>query len=253
LSVQPLNFALKSEEDQNIIVGQYQNFLNSLNFPIQILVQSRRLDVMPYLDSLKDKIKNISNELLRLHANEYIEFIHGLTELSNIMDKKFYVVVGFDPPAVTSAGLLGNILGRKEQSKISFTTKDWAKYTQELSQRVDLIVNGLNALSLPSRVLETQEAIELYYNSYNPEEARLEKLSNAEDLEHPIITAKEDHHLEEQMESIQLPSLNEIANKKENLLDKMPENEPVAEPSSTLEPTPATAPADINPPKEKQV
>lgn len=236
--MEPLNFALRSEEDQNVIIGQYQNFLNSLNFPIQILIQSRKLDVMPYLDSLHDKIKNIGNELLRFHAIEYIEFIHSLTELSNIMDKKFYIVIGFDPPTTSSKGVLGNIFGKKEQSKISFTVKEWAKYTSELEQRVSLIVGGLTGMSLSGEPLDTQKTIELYYNAYNPEEARLEKLSDTDDLQQPIITAKEDHRIEKQMEEIKLPSLNEIEAKqnKPDLVTNAPvapasptENNPVSE------------------------
>lgn len=236
--IEPVNFALKSEEDQNIIIGQYQNFLNSLNFPVQILVQSRRLDVMPYLDSLTEKVANIGNELLRFHANEYIQFIQGLTELSNIMDKKFYLIVGYDPPTVTSKGLFGNILGKKEQSKITFSISDWKKYTEELEQRVNLINSGLGAMGLGGHLLDTQATIELFYNVYNPQEGISEKLTDTNELRTPVITAK-NNNLAEEISAIKPPELNS-QNQTPNTDQKLPEtgHSEKSSPSPTTPPTP---------------
>lgn len=188
MHVVPVNFTLKSEEDQEVLIGQYQNFLNALSFPIQIVIHSRRLDVTPYLLGLQKKVAQTSNELLRFHAMEYIEFVRGLTEVTNIMDKQFYCVVGYDPPSLNKSGLLGNILGRKEQHTITFSSKEWTNYTQELNQRVQLVVNGLSAIGLISEQLNTQKSIELYYSVYNPEEATTEKLTDVNSMEASIIS-----------------------------------------------------------------
>lgn len=217
VKVEPLNFALKSEQDQNVIIGQYQNFLNALNFPIQIVIHSRRLDVAPYLHSLQEKIADTPNELLRFHALEYVEFVKGLTELTNIMDKKFFVVVGFEPQTLNKTSLLGNLFGKKEQSKIKFTAAEWKKYTDELSQRVEMIANGLTAIGLKAEVLDTQETIELYYNVFNPEEGSTEKLVEAESLQASIVSTKPDIG-----EKIDLNKLNQTVSNSANALNEGP-------------------------------
>ena len=115
-----INFALKSEQEQNAIVYAYQNFLNSLNFPIQILMQSKKLDLSNYLKKLSEKANSQTNELLRSQTLDYIDFIKRLINLANIMDKRFYVVVPFAiPPKIGP----GNPLSRNQQ-----TFRHWLRF-----------------------------------------------------------------------------------------------------------------------------
>lgn len=208
---------------------------------------------MPYLQGLEEKISNISNELLRFHASEYIDFIHGLTELSNIMDKKFYLVVGYEPTTVSSSGLLGNILGRKEQSKISFSINEWKKYTEEIGQRVGLIISGLSAMGMASQQLDTQKTIELFYNVYNPQEAIAEKLTDIENMRASVVSGKSNNatppnppsptgpaeqSLEEKVNSITPPDMEAL--KKESQIQAIkPEPNPAA--ANLANPNPDTS------------
>lgn len=190
IKVEPVNFALKSEQDKDIIIGQYQNFLNALHFNIQIVIQSRRLDVTPYLMRLSELVKQEPNELLRLHAIEYIDFIARLTETTNIMDKKFYVAVGFEPPITSKRGVLGGLFGGKGKGGVRFSASEWEKFSKELNQRVEVVVNGLVSLGLKSEALDTQKTIEFIYGIYNPDEATTEKLTNVESLEASVVSTK---------------------------------------------------------------
>jgi len=187
LKVEPVNFALKSDQDKEVMIGQYQNFINSLTFPIQIVIHSRRLDVTPYLHRLSQRVAQEPNELLQLHAYEYIDFVSELTSMTNIMDKKFYVVVGYEPPPTARKGFLSNLFGKK-QDIISFTETDWQKHAAEMGQHVGTIAGGLAGLGLKVDTLDTQEAIELLYGVYNPEEATSEKLTEVESMQSSVVS-----------------------------------------------------------------
>lgn len=190
LKVHPVNFALKSDQEQMIIIGQYQNFLNALTFPIQIVVHSRRLDVMPYAHTLMEQVSNIGNELLRYHGLEYIDFVLKLTSMVNIMDKQFYVVVGYEPQNFSKSSFFGGLFGKKEQKNISFSSEQWKKYTDQMNERIQLVINGLTAIGLPTKTLSSQETISLFYSLYNPDEGVAEKLTDVQNLEATIISTK---------------------------------------------------------------
>lgn len=187
LEVKPVNFALKSEADQNVIVGQYQNFLNALQFPVQILAQSRRLDLHPYLKSLRDYTDTIQVELLRVQAIDYIDFIAKLTTLANIMDKKFYFIVPYDPAPIEKVGMLGKVFGKQRKIVVKFGSKELTGFLTTLKERVSVVRQGLTAMQLETHELNTQEVIELYYRTYNPEEGSEERLTKVEEIEAPII------------------------------------------------------------------
>ena len=146
LMVSSINFALKSEQEQNAIIFAYQNFLNSLTFPLQIMMQSKKLDLSKYLVRLREASDSQTNELLRLQTMDYIDFIQRLVNIANIMDKKFYVVVPFMPPPKmqTTKGLFG---GKKEQT-IQYTAAEFDSYRQELNQRVQVIESGLGSIGM---------------------------------------------------------------------------------------------------------
>lgn len=169
LLVSSINFELKSSEEQDAIIAQYQNFLNSLDFPVQIVIQSRRFNIDPYIELLKTKAAQQTNELLRFQMKEYQGFIKNLTEISNIMSKFFYVVVPFSPVENTQGGLiqkLGDIFNQKKT--VGLRDEVFDTYRTQLMQRVDHVMAGLSPIGLRATVLGTEEMIELLYNSYNP-------------------------------------------------------------------------------------
>lgn len=185
LLVSSLNFDLKSAEEQDAIILQYQNFLNSLDFPVQIVISSRRFDIRPYIERLKDRENHQKNELLRLQISEYQNFIKSLAEVSNIMSKLFYVVVPFSPVEDKEKGLfhslttLFNPAGAIVERREFFET-----YKNQLWQRVDHVSFSLSQTGLKVAPLNTEEIIELLYNSYNPSlfTTRLTKNIEAIDL-----------------------------------------------------------------------
>lgn len=169
LMVSSINFDLKSTEEQDAIVAQYQNFLNSLDFPIEIVVNSRKLNIEPYLDTLKEAESRQTNELLRLQISEYTNFIKNLVEVSNIMSKNFYVVVPFSPIESKDSGIISKfsaIINPRQavvQKRELFET-----YKNQIFQRVSHIIAGLSGSGVKVTLLRTEEVIELLYNSYNP-------------------------------------------------------------------------------------
>jgi hypothetical protein len=169
LLVSSVNFDLKSSEEQDATIMQYQNFLNSLDFPIQILIQSRRFNVEPYLALLQGKIQQQENELLRFQISEYKNFISGLIDTQNVISKFFYVVVPFSPVETEAGGFfqkLGSIFSPKQT--LSANDATFEMYRSQLSQRMDHVTAALTATGVRVVPLGTEELIELMYNSYNP-------------------------------------------------------------------------------------
>jgi len=169
LMVSSINFDLKSSEEQDTIIMQYQNFLNSLDFPIQIVISSRKINVNPYLDFLKQREKQTTNELLAFQLVEYGNFIKNIAESSNIMTKYFYVVVPFYPVENIKGGLFEKMFGRSDQKMAVNRKKELLDtYKSQLWQRLDQITAGLSGTGVKLTPLNTEELIELLYNSYNP-------------------------------------------------------------------------------------
>ncbi len=169
LLVSSLNFDLKSSEEQDAIIGQYQNFLNSLDFPVQIVISSRRFNIEPYLELLKDQEKQQENELLRFQISEYKGFIKNLTEVSNIMAKYFYVVIPFSPVEDKKSGFFSQLSGIfQPKQSIGLRGDLFDTYKSQLFQRVDHVAAALSGTGLRVTQLNTEEIIELLYNTYNP-------------------------------------------------------------------------------------
>jgi len=185
-----INFSLKSEQEQNAIIFAYQNFLNSLNFPVQILMQSKKLDLSRYLAKLDEKAKRQKNELLRLQTLDYTDFVKRLINLANIMDKRFYIIIPFMvPPRVAVPKFSTKLGGGREAKEVQpiLTPEEFSKYKKELEQRVQVIESGLGTIGIRAAILSTQQIIELIYAVYNPEEAAKEKLIAAEELQGEIV------------------------------------------------------------------
>lgn len=169
LLVSSINFDLKSSQEQDAIIGQYQNFLNSLDFPVQIVISSRRFNIDPYLALLHEKESEQTNELLRFQISEYKNFIKNLTEVSNIMAKFFYVVVPFSSSEDEKSGLIDKLKGIFQQKKtIGLHGELFETYRSQLVQRVDHVMAALAGTGVRVTQLNAEELIELLYNSYNP-------------------------------------------------------------------------------------
>lgn len=165
-----LNFALKSEDERNSIIYQFQNFLNSLDFPIQIFIQSRKLDIRPYVALLEERYKDQLNDLMKIQIKEYISFVKNFTENSSIMTKSFFIVVPYDPPIVSSGTQLlsGFLSGGKKSANSKERASNFEEYRMQLDQRVSVVEQGLVRAGIRTVGLGTEEVVELFYKIFNP-------------------------------------------------------------------------------------
>jgi len=183
LLVSSINFSLKSEDEQNAIIAAYIGFLNFLEFPLQIVIQSRRLDIDSYLDRLKKIEKEQTNELLRMQTAEYRQYVGELVEIGDIMTKRFYVVVPYDPLSDKQKSWWKRFLGIFSAAKeVKLNQATFLKRRHGLFQRMEHILGGLASMSLKAVILDTQSLIELYYNTYNPDIYNKEKLVEIDKL-----------------------------------------------------------------------
>ncbi|PIR37273.1 MAG: hypothetical protein COV34_03565 [Candidatus Zambryskibacteria bacterium CG10_big_fil_rev_8_21_14_0_10_42_12] len=166
-----LNFALKSEDERQAIIMQFQDFLNSLDFSVQIYVQSRRLDIQPYLTLLEAQYKQQINDLLKIQIREYIDFVKSFTEATNIMTKSFFIVVPYTPALIGSGDGIFGLLNRKaKQTPEAEAANAFEEHRAQLEQRVSVVEQGLVRSGVRVARLGTDEVIELYYKIFNPGE-----------------------------------------------------------------------------------
>ncbi len=183
LLISSINFALKSEEEQNAIIAAYVSFLNNIDFPLQIVIQSRELNIDRYLHNLKQKEKEQTNELLKIQTTEYIQYIKELISLGKIMSKRFYVIVPYDPLSDKQKGFFARLWDAfKPATLITMKEKKFQRRKAQLIRRLDNVISGLASIGLHSVQLDTQSLIELYYNTYNPVVSAHQKLTDVKDL-----------------------------------------------------------------------
>ncbi len=165
-----INFALKSEDEQTAFIVQFQNFLNSLDFSCQIFVQSRQLDIRPYVATLEEAYKGQLDDLMRIQIREYIEFIRSFTEAANIMTKNFFVVVPYTPAVIqTGKGSSFNPFSKKKANAAE-ENRTFEEQATQLEQRISIVQQGLVRTGVRTVQLGTEEAIELLYKMFNPGE-----------------------------------------------------------------------------------
>lgn len=165
-----INFALKSEDEQTAFIVQFQNFLNSLDFSVQIFVQSRMLDIRPYVATLEAAYKEQLDDLMRIQIREYIEFIKSFTEAANIMTKNFFVVVPYAPPVISKRSGPMSLLPFGKKQSTAEVNRTFEEQTSQLEQRVSIVQQGLVRTGVRTVQLGTEEAIELLYKMFNPGE-----------------------------------------------------------------------------------
>lgn len=181
-----INFDLMSSREREAVEYSYQNFLNSLYFPVQILIRSRRVDIGPYIDRLITIRRSQDNMMLSRLMDDYIDFIDILSQEANIMDKSFYIVIPYYPIGDVAEikkqakGLFDSFFGgTKEPQVTKINQPDYEKAKDEVRNRVDSVVSGLFQLGVKSQQLTTQQLSVLFYNSYNPDISARQPMTNA--------------------------------------------------------------------------
>ncbi len=179
LQVEALNFNLKSETEQQGIIAGYGQFVNTLTFPLQVVMRSTKTNIDPYLESLLDTADKQTNELLKKQTVTYVAFIQRLLDVADIMQKRFLVIVPLDR-TLRKKTLLEQFLDwlnpGDSSAKASARNREFAQYSKELNERVDLVQAGILNIGLHSKRLTTRELLELYYQIYNPKTSQREKI-----------------------------------------------------------------------------
>ncbi len=179
LLVSSINFALKSVDEQEAIIQAYMMFLNSLEYPIQIVIQSRRMNIDAYMNHLRGQERVVENDLLRAQIADYRAFVTELVELGQIMQKMFYVVVPYDPLTNKKKNFWTRFTEAiSPAAAAKLNRKQLMDRVEQISRRVEIIQGQLNSMGLSSARLDTQGLIELYYNVYNPNVFDTEKLAD---------------------------------------------------------------------------
>ncbi|MBT3356351.1 hypothetical protein HN784_01185 [bacterium] len=183
LAVSSINFDLKSSTEQEAIIFAYQRFLNSLDFPIQIVISTRKFDIKPYLEMLERKKDTERNTLLRNQIDDYVHFVSELVNVSNIMSKLFYIVIPFYAIESKKEGFFSKMLAKLTPRKVVYQEREkFETYKNQLFQRVEEVKESLSGSGVRVVSLNTQELIEMYYNCYNPSEFEHVAVPTLEDL-----------------------------------------------------------------------
>lgn len=182
--VSSINFALKSTDEQQAVVQAYMQFLNGLDYPLQVVIQSRKMKIEEYVARMRQASTELKNELLRTQMEDYINFIQELVAGNEIMSKRFYVIVPYNP----FTNKKKNFWSRAAEvlspgSRIRLSEKQFSERQHELEQRVSQALGSLNSMGLTGARLDTQSLIELYYNSYNPVLSQSQPLADASKLD----------------------------------------------------------------------
>lgn len=195
LQVVASNFALKSEQEQSSIIFQYQSFLNSLHFPIEVVIRSRRLELAPYLKKIGDIATKQQNELIKMQATDYVDFVSKLITLANIMKKSFYAVISYVPlGAAIKTGFFDQLTGKNLQNfdHIKISDEEYKDNVQKLMERANIVAAGLGTMGLHCFQLSTEEIVELFYQIYNPDDSAKERVADAELLSSSVILSEKE-------------------------------------------------------------
>jgi type IV secretory pathway VirB4 component len=186
IACKSINFDLMSDREREGVEYSYQNFLNSLNFPVQILIRSQRVDIGPYIDRLLETRRSQDNMLLGVLMDDYINFIDALSQEANIMEKSFYIVVPFFPQGDSanlveqSKGFFSKLFAKPKNTITRIDTAAFQKAKEEIKNRVDAVMAGMFQIGVQSVQLDTKSLGELYYNFYNPDTAVRQPLGDFE-------------------------------------------------------------------------
>jgi hypothetical protein len=186
LQTNAVNFDLLSESEQDALIFAYASLLNSLTFPIQVIVRSKRMDISSYLERLEEAREAQTNSRLQKQIVRYAEFVKDLIAKNNVLDKRFYIVIPYSELKVGSLAPTQFLLGKK---RISFDKWDiLQKAKTQLAPKQDQIIRQLSRLGIKAKVLSTQEMVELFYDIYNPNTSAEQKVSiNVQEYTSPVV------------------------------------------------------------------
>ncbi|MFA6171171.1 MAG: hypothetical protein WCW77_03445 [Patescibacteria group bacterium] len=183
IMVSSLNFALKSDDEQNAIVAAYVSFLNNIEFPLQIVIQSRELNIENYMKDLGQRQKEQTNELLKIQTAEYIQYVKELISIGKIMSKHFYIIVPYNPLSDKQKAFFPRLMDVfRAATLVRMKDEMFFRRKVQLDYRAENIIGGLMSMGLNAVQLDTQGLIELLYNTYNPETSSNEKLVDTDKL-----------------------------------------------------------------------
>ena len=161
-----INFALKSSDEQQAILQQFQSFLNTIDFSLQFYIQSRRLNIEPYLAQLQEREPAQDNDLMRIQLREYMEFIRTFTREVDVMSKNFFIVIPYSPVQLDFSSNIGAMFGKKKDSNEEETK--FEEHRLQIEQRASLVEQGLTRIGVRTIALQNEELVELYYHIFNP-------------------------------------------------------------------------------------
>lgn len=189
-----INFDLMSSREREGIEYSYQNFLNSLYFPVQIFIRSQRVDIGPYIERLVNIRRNQDNMLLGVLMDDYVDFIDALSQEANIMDKSFFIVIPYFPAGDIAdiknqtKGFFGKLFAKQNTETIKIDEAAYSKAKDEIKNRVNSVMSGLFQMGVKSVQLNTKELGELYYNIYNPDTAVRQPLGDFDNVTSTYVT-----------------------------------------------------------------
>jgi conjugal transfer ATP-binding protein TraC len=205
IKVTPVSVELRSQQEQEGVVHQFRSFLNALRFPIQVIIQGRRVDLSKYIQKLQGVVAEEPNELLKVQLVDYLDFIDRLSSEVNIMDRSFYVVVPHSKTVSdtsTKKNFLDKLLGGKKTKETVFPTEEFQELRNQLAEKAQIVAGRLESMGIRSQRLKTQELVELYYNVYNPEEASTQRIEDTSEITSAVIKHKTETGLPPEVESI---------------------------------------------------
>ena len=177
-----INFDLKSGEEQEAILMQYQNFLNSLDFSVQFFIQSRRRDIRPYINLLEERLKEQTNDLIKIQTREYMEFIKNVTDQTNIMSKSFFIVVPYTPAYFgdksSGGGFFSSLMPGKSNKGSQGELEKFEENRSQIEQRRSVVTQGLARIGIRTVPLGTEELVELFYKIFNPGDTNVPTITN---------------------------------------------------------------------------
>ena len=166
-----VNFALKSLDEQKAILLQFQQFLNTIDFTLQIFIQSRKLNIDPYLEVLRGLEPLQDNDLMRTQLREYMEFINTFTTDVDVMSKNFFVVIPYSPTKLNFSKGISNVFAPKQKTAVLPDDSQFEEHRIQLEQRVGMVTEGLARVGVRTITLQKDDLVELYYHLYNPTDA----------------------------------------------------------------------------------
>jgi len=186
ISVSSMNFSLKSDDEQQAIINSYQQFLNTITFPLQMVIRSTKLNVDAYLQKIEERAAAQKNPLLKEQTLDYARFIERMIDVSDIMQKRFFAIIPMDPPGIAKGSFFSKYMewlspGDKREKALA-RRRQFDEMNAKLRDRVNIVITGLENVGLPCVRLTTSQLIELFYNVYNPLTAQDQKLPGEGDL-----------------------------------------------------------------------